>query len=47
MVTPVIEHLYRQLLDAWNRQDASGFASLFAEDGNAVGFDGSHWNESA
>ncbi len=44
MVTSVIEHLHRQLLDAWNRQDASGFALLFAEDGNAVGFDGSQMN---
>ena len=44
MNTSAIEHLYRQLLDAWNQRDASGFASLFAEDGNAVGFDGSQMN---
>ena len=33
--------LYRELLERWNRQDADGFASLFATDGNMVGFDGS------
>jgi uncharacterized protein (TIGR02246 family) len=39
-----IAALYRQLLDAWNRRNAAGFAALFAEDGNAVGFDGSQMN---
>jgi uncharacterized protein (TIGR02246 family) len=33
--------LYRALLDAWNRRDASDFAALFAADGSMVGFDGS------
>ena len=33
--------LYRQLLDAWNRRDAAGFAGLFADDGEVTGFDGS------
>jgi uncharacterized protein (TIGR02246 family) len=36
--------LYRQLLDAWNRRDADGFAAAFAEDGSSVGFDGSPMN---
>jgi uncharacterized protein (TIGR02246 family) len=41
-----IEHeralaLYQRLLEAWNRRDADGFASLFTTDGNTVGFDGS------
>ena len=36
--------LYQQLLDAWNRRDAKAFAALFADDGNAVGFDGSPMN---
>jgi uncharacterized protein (TIGR02246 family) len=44
MDTSVIEHLYRRLLDAWNKQDASGYASLFAEEGDAIGFDGSQMN---
>jgi uncharacterized protein (TIGR02246 family) len=33
--------LYFALLAAWNRQDASAMAALFAEDGSLVGFDGS------
>lgn len=36
--------VYRQLLDAWNRRDADGFAAVFTEDGSAVGFDGSLMN---
>lgn len=36
-----IEALYHELLACWNRRDATGFAALFAEDGRAVGFDGS------
>ena len=35
---------YRQLLEAWNRRDADGFAAVFTEDGSAVGFDGSMMN---
>jgi uncharacterized protein (TIGR02246 family) len=29
------------LLDAWNRRDAEGYGALFAENGVAIGFDGS------
>lgn len=36
-----IRGLYRALLECWNRQDACGFAALFAPLGNCVGFDGS------
>lgn len=36
--------VYRQLLEAWNRRDADGFAAVFTEDGSAVGFDGSLMN---
>jgi uncharacterized protein (TIGR02246 family) len=36
--------LYRQLLEAWNRQDADAFAGLFTDDGSCVGFDGSMTN---
>lgn len=36
--------VYEQLLNAWNRRDAEGFAALFADDGNSVGFDGSSMN---
>jgi len=38
---PAIHDLYRELLRAWNERDADRFASLFEEDGNVVGFDGS------
>lgn len=33
--------LYEQLLGCWNAADANGFAALFTEDGEAIGFDGS------
>jgi uncharacterized protein (TIGR02246 family) len=32
--------LYRQLVNSWNSRDATGFATLFTEDGEAIGFDG-------
>ena len=36
-----IRELYEKLLDSWNRKSGGDFASLFLEDGEAVGFDGS------
>ena len=39
-----VAHLYHALLDAWNVQDAAAYAALFADDGYAVGFDGSEMN---
>lgn len=39
--------LYQRLILAWNNQDAAGFASTVAIDGNVVGFDGSQMNGSA
>ncbi|MBA3874786.1 MAG: SgcJ/EcaC family oxidoreductase [Anaerolineae bacterium] len=36
--------LYRQLLEAWNNQDAHAFAATFAENGSSVGYDGSIMN---
>jgi uncharacterized protein (TIGR02246 family) len=35
-----VETLYRNLLDRWNHGDASGYGSLFRDDGSIVGFDG-------
>jgi hypothetical protein len=35
-----IEERQQQLLAAWNRQDARGMASLFVDDANVVGYDG-------
>lgn len=39
---PEVRSLYQSLLDAWNRKNASDFASHFLEDGAAVGFDGTN-----
>ncbi|HEY1388718.1 MAG TPA: SgcJ/EcaC family oxidoreductase [Ktedonobacterales bacterium] len=36
-----IAALYRQLLDSWNRRDASAFAAVFDDEGQSIGFDGS------
>jgi uncharacterized protein (TIGR02246 family) len=33
--------LYHAIIGTWNSRDAARMASLFAEDGNLVGFDGS------
>lgn len=49
MMVPAAEEkrvvtVYLRLLGAWNKQSALDFASLFAKDGNTVGFDGSPMN---
>jgi uncharacterized protein (TIGR02246 family) len=36
-----VRALYRQLLSGWNRRNAGAIAELFAENGVAIGFDGS------
>ena len=36
-----VRTLYRELLDGWNQRNAEAFAAPFAEDGEAIGFDGS------
>ena len=36
-----VRALYSDLLDAWNRRDAKGYAALFVHSGQIVGFDGS------
>ena len=41
MENTIIQNLHAQLLNYWNRRDASGMASLFCENGNTIGFDGS------
>lgn len=35
------ELLFGSLIDRWNERDPEGFASLFADDGHSIGFDGS------
>lgn len=42
--TAAIVDLYRRLIDGWNQRDGAAMASVFAEDGNLVGFDGSQVN---
>ncbi|MGG3573459.1 SgcJ/EcaC family oxidoreductase [Bacillus gobiensis] len=37
-----IKAIYQQLIEAWNDRNARGMADLFAEDGESIGFDGSH-----
>ena len=44
MEETAIEELHRQLLTFWNNQDGAGMASLFTEDANVIGFDGSQMN---
>ncbi len=39
-----IRALYGNLLGCWNKRDSSGFAALFVEDANVIGFDGSQMN---
>lgn len=39
-----VKKLHTQLLKYWNEQNAEGMASLFTEDGNMIGFDGSQIN---
>ena len=44
METIAIEKLYKELLTFWNNQNGTGMASLFTEDANVIGFDGSQMN---
>jgi uncharacterized protein (TIGR02246 family) len=36
-----VAELYATLIAGWNGRDATAFASVFAEDGSLIGFDGS------
>ena len=38
-----IRALYQQLMDGWNAGSGEAFASSFEEDGDLVGFDGTHF----
>ena len=39
-----VKSLYTNLLNSWNGNSATGFAKLFAANGNTIGFDGSQMN---
>jgi uncharacterized protein (TIGR02246 family) len=41
MQTTKAQFLYNQLIDAWNKRDASKFASSFTDDSICIGYDGS------
>jgi uncharacterized protein (TIGR02246 family) len=38
-----IRSLYQQLIDGWNAASGEAFAAPFQEDGDLVGFDGTHF----
>ena len=37
-----VRALYVELMDGWNRGSGESFAAAFAEDGDLIGFDGTH-----
>jgi uncharacterized protein (TIGR02246 family) len=37
-----VRALYQQLMDGWNQGSGAAFAAAFTEDGDLVGFDGTH-----
>jgi uncharacterized protein (TIGR02246 family) len=38
-----IRALYQQLMDGWNQGSGDAFAAVFTEDGDLIGFDGTHF----
>ena len=38
-----VRALYQQLMDGWNQGSAEAFATPFAEDGDLIAFDGTHF----
>ena len=38
-----VRALYQRLMDGWNRGSGAAFAAAFAEDGDLVAFDGTHF----
>ena len=38
-----VRALYQQLMDGWNQGSGAAFAAVFAEDGDLVAFDGTHF----
>ncbi len=37
-----VRALYEQLMDGWNKGSGAAFSAPFAEDGDLIGFDGTH-----
>ncbi len=38
-----IRDLYRELMDGWNQGSGDAFAAAFTQDGDLIGFDGTHF----
>jgi uncharacterized protein (TIGR02246 family) len=38
-----VRALYQQMMDAWNTGSGEVYAAPFAEDGDLIGFDGTHF----
>jgi uncharacterized protein (TIGR02246 family) len=38
-----VRALYQQMMDAWNTGSGEAYAAPFAEDGDLIGFDGTHF----
>ena len=38
-----VRALYQQLMDGWNQGNGDAFAAVFTEDGDLIGFDGTHF----
>ena len=38
-----VRGLYQELMDGWNRGSGEAFAAVFTEDGDLIGFDGTHF----
>ncbi len=38
-----VRALYQELMDGWNQGSGAAFAAVFTEDGDLIGFDGTHF----
>jgi uncharacterized protein (TIGR02246 family) len=38
-----VRALYQELMDGWNQGNGDAFAAVFTEDGDLIGFDGTHF----
>ena len=43
LAAAAVRALYQQLMDGWNQGSGEAFAAPFAEDGDLVAFDGTHF----
>ena len=38
-----VRAVYQQFMDSWNQSSGAALAAVFTEDGDLVGFDGTHF----